>query len=53
MIMNIMNGFIDYEAPETWTVELEPSATLANSYIDGGNGFIVNRNRESGENFWW
>ncbi len=49
----IMNGTDNYEAPQTWTVELEPSVTLANSYVDGGDGFTTSWNRDSGQDFQW
>ena len=48
-----MNGTVNYEAPQTWTVELEPSVTLANSYADGGDGFTTSWNRDSGQDFKW
>ena len=48
-----MNGIIHYDAPQTWIVELEPSAVLANSYNDGGTGFTTDWNRDSGQNYRW
>ncbi|MBQ7575766.1 MAG: hypothetical protein IJT26_04450 [Bacteroidales bacterium] len=47
------NKVMSYEAPRTWIVELEPAATLANSYGDGGDGFTVNWNRDSSNDFKW
>jgi len=35
------NKVLSYKAPHTWIVELEPAATLANSYGDGGDGFTL------------
>ncbi|MBO4768758.1 MAG: hypothetical protein J5495_04395 [Bacteroidales bacterium] len=49
----IMNGTINYEAPQTWTVELKPSAVLANSYHDGGDGFTTDWNRDPGQDYKW
>ncbi|MBO4571370.1 MAG: hypothetical protein J5699_05550 [Bacteroidales bacterium] len=48
-----MKLLIDYEAPVTWTVELEPSSMLANSYIDGGDGFSTSWKKDSGEKYNW
>ena len=49
-----MNSLLlTYEAPLTWTAELEPSAMLANSYKDGGDGFSTSWNKDSGSSFSW
>ena len=48
-----MNGKIIYDTPLTRTVEIETSATLANSYIDGGTGFKMDWNKDSGDKFNW
>lgn len=41
----------DYEPPRTWIAEVEPSGVLANSYIDGGDGFLTIWNGSPGDEF--